>query len=84
MSGMNWRLVMVVTSFCLKSPPICVALKVMSGNLVGTSATTLSLRPPDQYQSDRFLLSPLEALSPDEHPTPVAPTATPAMPSRPA
>jgi hypothetical protein len=31
-----------------------------------------------------LLSPPLGVLSPDEHPTPVAPTAVPAMPSRPS
>ena len=77
MSGTNRRPFIVVTSFCLKSPPITDGSSVVWLNLVTASPTTSSLSPPDQYQSVSVLASspapPLHAAVP---PRPTAAVAS--------
>ncbi len=55
MSGTKRWLAIVVSSFCLKSPPMTEGFTVVwPANCVTESATTLSERPPPQYQ--RFVV----------------------------
>ncbi len=56
MSGTNLPPVIVVSSFCLKSPPITEGLRVTAVKCLTVSATTLSLSPPPQYHRVRVEL----------------------------
>src|SRR6478672_9851374 len=63
MSGTEVPAAMVVVSFCLKSPPMDAAVRVIALlKWVFASATTLSLSAPPQYHRVRFLpfLVPLD------------------------
>lgn len=66
MSGADCAARSPVSSLVLKSPPTTEVLRLMPEKCFLASATTLSLRPPDQYQRLRFLLSlaPLDAEPP--------------------
>jgi hypothetical protein len=70
MSGTYRPPVIVVSSFCLKSPPITDGLSVTLEKCLTASATTLSLSPPPQYHR----LS-VELFPPDEPPEELVPHA---------
>src|SRR5690242_17139770 len=57
----------VVWSFCLKSPPILVAVSFTDdANCVWAAATTAGLSPPSQYQSDMSWMPPVVVPLPAE------------------
>src|SRR5215468_6647394 len=83
MSGIDVPPLKVVTSFCLKSPPISEYLILGSGKWATVSSTTDLPRPPGQHHNANvvavFFLVVVPVSIPDEHPT----SEPPAMAAKP-
>jgi hypothetical protein len=85
MSGTKLPAASVVTNFCLKSPPMTEGFTVaLPAKWVTASATTLSDRPPPQYQRASDALEPLDLVDlPEVEQPAAAATAAPATPPTP-
>src|SRR5688500_11451918 len=81
--GRKAWLVMVVSSFCLKSPPITDGVSLVWVKWATASLRTFALRQPSQTQMSIFLPARLVEPEPDEE-APQAPTARLPPVSRPA